>query len=193
VTLGRPAVAAGPAADQAVQAASTGRRAPFPRRRSTLFGSPQPLRALAENPDVTEAKLNSEPIDHADAKLPSEANDPMEAKDPAEPIDRIDPAEPIDRIDPVEPIDRIDPLEPIDRIEPPALPAPGTPRFFMIRLWHGQLPARDGRKPGGASRSGAGRVGRPVQDRIPIWVAARWPRPKSMRRVLPHRAHQRHA
>ena len=25
---------------------------------------------------------------------------------------------------------------------------------------------------------------RPVRDRIPIWVAARWPRPKSMRRVL---------
>ena len=25
---------------------------------------------------------------------------------------------------------------------------------------------------------------RPVQDRIPLWVAARWPRPKSMRRVL---------
>jgi alkanesulfonate monooxygenase SsuD/methylene tetrahydromethanopterin reductase-like flavin-dependent oxidoreductase (luciferase family) len=25
---------------------------------------------------------------------------------------------------------------------------------------------------------------RPAQDRIPLWVAARWPRPKSMRRVL---------
>ena len=25
---------------------------------------------------------------------------------------------------------------------------------------------------------------RPVQDRIPVWVAAAWPRPKSMRRVL---------
>ena len=95
---------------------------------------------------MTEAKLNSEPIDQADAKLPSEANDPMAAKDPAEPIDRIDPAEPIDRIDPVEPIDRIEPLEPIDRIEPPALPARGELRFFMIRLWHGQLPARDGRQ-----------------------------------------------
>ena len=65
---------------------------------------------------MTEAKLNSEPIDHADAKLPSEANDPMAAKDPAEPIDRIEP------------------LEPIDRIEPPALPARGKLRFFMIRL-----------------------------------------------------------
>lgn len=27
-------------------------------------------------------------------------------------------------------------------------------------------------------------VGRPVQDRIPIWVVGVWPRPKSMRRVL---------
>jgi alkanesulfonate monooxygenase SsuD/methylene tetrahydromethanopterin reductase-like flavin-dependent oxidoreductase (luciferase family) len=27
-------------------------------------------------------------------------------------------------------------------------------------------------------------VGRPVQQRIPIWVVAAWPRPKSMRRVL---------
>ena len=27
-------------------------------------------------------------------------------------------------------------------------------------------------------------VGRPVQERIPIWVVAVWPRPKSMRRVL---------
>ncbi len=118
----------------AVQAASTGRRARLARQPSTPFGSPQPLRARAENPDATEAKLNSEPIDHADATLPSAANDPMVARDPAEPIDRIDPAEPIDRIDPVEPIDRIDPVEPSDRIEPPALPAPGKLRFFMIRL-----------------------------------------------------------
>lgn len=28
------------------------------------------------------------------------------------------------------------------------------------------------------------RVGRPVQDRIPIWVVGAWPRPRSMRRVL---------
>lgn len=27
-------------------------------------------------------------------------------------------------------------------------------------------------------------VGRPVQERVPIWVAGAWPRPKSMRRVL---------
>ncbi|WP_112241782.1 LLM class flavin-dependent oxidoreductase [Kribbella monticola] len=29
-----------------------------------------------------------------------------------------------------------------------------------------------------------GEVGRPVQERIPIWVVGAWPRPKSMRRVL---------
>jgi alkanesulfonate monooxygenase SsuD/methylene tetrahydromethanopterin reductase-like flavin-dependent oxidoreductase (luciferase family) len=28
------------------------------------------------------------------------------------------------------------------------------------------------------------RVGRPVQERVPIWVVGIWPRPKSMRRVL---------
>lgn len=33
-------------------------------------------------------------------------------------------------------------------------------------------------------RSDLGAVARPVQDRIPIWVAGAWPRPKSMRRVL---------
>ncbi|HEY3869219.1 MAG TPA: LLM class flavin-dependent oxidoreductase [Actinocrinis sp.] len=29
-----------------------------------------------------------------------------------------------------------------------------------------------------------GQVGRPVQERIPIWVVGAWPRPRSMRRVL---------
>ncbi len=33
-------------------------------------------------------------------------------------------------------------------------------------------------------RSDLAEVGRPVQERIPIWVVAVWPRPKSMRRVL---------
>ncbi len=33
-------------------------------------------------------------------------------------------------------------------------------------------------------RDDLGDVVRPVQDRIPIWVVAVWPRPKSMRRVL---------
>jgi len=34
------------------------------------------------------------------------------------------------------------------------------------------------------ARDDLAEVGRPVQDRIPIWVVAVWPRPKSMRRVL---------
>jgi alkanesulfonate monooxygenase SsuD/methylene tetrahydromethanopterin reductase-like flavin-dependent oxidoreductase (luciferase family) len=33
-------------------------------------------------------------------------------------------------------------------------------------------------------RMDLGRVTRPVQERIPIWVVGVWPRPKSMRRVL---------
>jgi alkanesulfonate monooxygenase SsuD/methylene tetrahydromethanopterin reductase-like flavin-dependent oxidoreductase (luciferase family) len=33
-------------------------------------------------------------------------------------------------------------------------------------------------------RDDLAQVGRPVQERIPIWVVAAWPRPKSMRRVL---------
>jgi alkanesulfonate monooxygenase SsuD/methylene tetrahydromethanopterin reductase-like flavin-dependent oxidoreductase (luciferase family) len=33
-------------------------------------------------------------------------------------------------------------------------------------------------------RSDLAEVGRPVQERIPIWVVGVWPRPKSMRRVL---------
>jgi alkanesulfonate monooxygenase SsuD/methylene tetrahydromethanopterin reductase-like flavin-dependent oxidoreductase (luciferase family) len=33
-------------------------------------------------------------------------------------------------------------------------------------------------------RRDLGDVGRPVQDRIPIWVVCAWPRPKSMRRAL---------
>jgi len=34
------------------------------------------------------------------------------------------------------------------------------------------------------ARDDLAQVGRPVQDRIPIWVVGAWPRPKSMRRVL---------
>ena len=36
----------------------------------------------------------------------------------------------------------------------------------------------------GCARDDLIRVGRPVQERIPIWVVGVWPRPKSMRRVL---------
>lgn len=38
--------------------------------------------------------------------------------------------------------------------------------------------------PGGTAGQQLAQVGRPVQERIPIWVVAAWPRPKSMRRVL---------
>ena len=34
------------------------------------------------------------------------------------------------------------------------------------------------------ARDDLAQVGRPVQERIPIWVVGAWPRPKSMRRVL---------
>ena len=34
------------------------------------------------------------------------------------------------------------------------------------------------------ARDDLAQVGRPVQERIPIWVVAAWPRPKSLRRVL---------
>jgi alkanesulfonate monooxygenase SsuD/methylene tetrahydromethanopterin reductase-like flavin-dependent oxidoreductase (luciferase family) len=34
------------------------------------------------------------------------------------------------------------------------------------------------------ARDDLAEVGRPVQERIPIWVVGAWPRPKSMRRVL---------
>ncbi len=36
----------------------------------------------------------------------------------------------------------------------------------------------------GCERDDLAQVGRPVQERIPIWVVGAWPRPKSMRRVL---------
>ncbi len=103
----------------------------------------------AENPDATDTKLNSEPIDSADAKLPSEPNDPIEANDPAEPIDRMDP---------VEPMDRMDLVEPIDRIEPPERLAPGTLRFFMIRLWHWPSPGGGRRAEQRPAAGGAGRL-----------------------------------
>ena len=98
--------------------------------------SPQPFSEQAENPDATDAKLKSEPMDSAEAKLPSEATEPMEANDPAEPIDSTEPVEPMERIDPLEPIDRIDPDEPMLRVEPPALPAPEKLTLPMKAFWH---------------------------------------------------------
>jgi alkanesulfonate monooxygenase SsuD/methylene tetrahydromethanopterin reductase-like flavin-dependent oxidoreductase (luciferase family) len=55
----------------------------------------------------------------------------------------------------------------------------------LIRgLWEGQ-PSYHGRHfDYESARDDLAQVGRPVQERIPIWVVAAWPRPKSMRRVL---------
>jgi hypothetical protein len=104
------------------------------------LGSPQPFSARAENPDATDAKLQIEPTENAEAKLPSEANEPMEASEPADPIESTEPAEPMERIDPVEPIDRIDPDEPMLRIEPPALPGPEELSLPMTAFWHRPRP-----------------------------------------------------
>ena len=110
--------------------------------------SPQPFSAQAENPDATDAKLKSEPMDSAEAKLPSEATEPMEANDPAEPIDSTEPVEPMERIDPLEPIDRIDQDEPMLRMEPPALPAPEELTLPMKAFWHRHRPGSwSGRRP----------------------------------------------
>jgi alkanesulfonate monooxygenase SsuD/methylene tetrahydromethanopterin reductase-like flavin-dependent oxidoreductase (luciferase family) len=55
----------------------------------------------------------------------------------------------------------------------------------LIRgLWAGQ-PSYHGRHYDyECARDDLVQVGRPVQQRIPIWVVGAWPRPKSMRRVL---------
>ena len=128
----------------------------FLAKRSMRLGSPspQPFSAQAENPDATDAKLKSEPMDSAEAKLPSEATEPMEANDPAEPIDSTEPVEPMERIDPLEPIDRIDPDEPMLRMEPPALPAPEELTLPMKAFWHRH---RHRHRPG--SWSAPGRAG----------------------------------
>ena len=55
---------------------------------------------------------------------------------------------------------------------------------LMRALWAGE-PGFEGRHYRYAvERNDLGEVGRPVQARVPIWVVAKWPRPKSMRRVL---------
>ncbi|GLY94267.1 LLM class flavin-dependent oxidoreductase [Actinoplanes sp. NBRC 103695] len=55
---------------------------------------------------------------------------------------------------------------------------------LMRALWAGE-PRFEGRHYRYAvERNDLGEVGRPVQARVPIWVVAKWPRPKSMRRVL---------
>jgi hypothetical protein len=55
----------------------------------------------------------------------------------------------------------------------------------LIRgLWDGQMSYHGRHYDYECSRDDLVQVGRPVQQRIPIWVVAAWPRPKSMRRVL---------
>jgi alkanesulfonate monooxygenase SsuD/methylene tetrahydromethanopterin reductase-like flavin-dependent oxidoreductase (luciferase family) len=55
----------------------------------------------------------------------------------------------------------------------------------LIRgLWDGQMSYHGRHYDYECSRDDLMQVGRPVQQRIPIWVVAAWPRPKSMRRVL---------
>jgi alkanesulfonate monooxygenase SsuD/methylene tetrahydromethanopterin reductase-like flavin-dependent oxidoreductase (luciferase family) len=55
----------------------------------------------------------------------------------------------------------------------------------LIRaLWEGQMSHHGRHYDYECARDDLVQVGRPVQQRIPLWVVAAWPRPKSMRRVL---------
>jgi len=55
----------------------------------------------------------------------------------------------------------------------------------LIRaLWAGQTSYHGQHYDYECERDDLAQVGRPIQDRIPIWVVGVWPRPKSMRRVL---------
>ncbi len=55
----------------------------------------------------------------------------------------------------------------------------------LIRgLWEGRASYHGRHFDYDCERDDLVRVGRPVQERIPIWVVAAWPRPASMRRVL---------
>jgi alkanesulfonate monooxygenase SsuD/methylene tetrahydromethanopterin reductase-like flavin-dependent oxidoreductase (luciferase family) len=55
----------------------------------------------------------------------------------------------------------------------------------LIRgLWDGEMSYHGRHYDYECSRDDLVQVGRPVQQQIPIWVVAAWPRPKSMRRVL---------
>ncbi|MEV7623332.1 LLM class flavin-dependent oxidoreductase [Actinoplanes sp. NPDC089786] len=55
----------------------------------------------------------------------------------------------------------------------------------LIRaLWAGEARAEGVHYQYAVDRNDLAEVGRPVQERVPIWVVAKWPRPRSMRRVL---------
>ena len=55
---------------------------------------------------------------------------------------------------------------------------------LIKELWAGRQPFHGTFYRYECERDDLFEVGRPVQDRIPIWVVGVWPRPKSMRRVL---------
>jgi alkanesulfonate monooxygenase SsuD/methylene tetrahydromethanopterin reductase-like flavin-dependent oxidoreductase (luciferase family) len=55
---------------------------------------------------------------------------------------------------------------------------------LMRELWAGRQGFHGEHYSYSCERDDLVEVGRPVQERIPIWVVGAWPRPKSMRRVL---------
>lgn len=55
---------------------------------------------------------------------------------------------------------------------------------LMRALWAGEARAEGVHYKYAVDRNDLAEVGRPVQERVPIWVVAKWPRPRSMRRVL---------
>src|SRR4051794_37359991 len=63
-------------------------------------------------------------------------------------------------------------------------PLMGDAIDLMRRLWAGGTSYHGPHYDYEVARDDLAEVGRPVQERIPIWVVAVWPRPKSLRRVL---------
>jgi alkanesulfonate monooxygenase SsuD/methylene tetrahydromethanopterin reductase-like flavin-dependent oxidoreductase (luciferase family) len=55
---------------------------------------------------------------------------------------------------------------------------------LMRTLWAGGATFQGRHYEYAVKRNDLAEVGRPVQERVPIWTVALWPRPKSMRRVL---------
>ena len=55
---------------------------------------------------------------------------------------------------------------------------------LLRALWAGRTSYHGPHYDYEVGRDDLAQVGRPVQDRIPIWVVAVWPRPKSLRRAL---------
>lgn len=55
---------------------------------------------------------------------------------------------------------------------------------LMRELWAGRQDFRGRHYTYWCGRDDLVQVGRPIQERIPVWVVGAWPRPKSMRRTL---------